>query len=399
MSIGGFGTQGIAVYCFSVLSTVLINDSRIFPGSLDHEIPRHEAGLLLLHLADHLLHVLRHAEDMVVPLADGLGILEPDAPVDLVDLAGQAALLYHLGGGVLGLLPVQAQQHAQGVEVDVGVQVGGGEEVVLDHGAGQDGGAVGGGGELVRLQALGELVDLGGVDEPVEEHLLQHGELVQAGGALVLVQPAQGAGPQGARGRQDGALDGHGQGVQPLLLGDGAAEADLVVGLAGGEELALGVVDAGLGELEVQLDGGVLDVEDDVLHLVEVRLGGGGVVDLEVVAHDADPHAGLVLVADAPLAALERDLGQHARRLGEVLVGLVAIGDQLPDLGGLLEEGGGLGRGRVEDVEGVGADLDPEVVVLPVAEGADEACEEGARVHDAEGLGEGLVGYCGEVGG
>ncbi|KUI57893.1 hypothetical protein VP1G_10994 [Cytospora mali] len=337
------------------------------PSRLHYEILRHKVGLLLLHLANHVLYLLCNSEDVVIPLADGLRVLEPDTLINLVDLSGKTALLDHLGGSILGLLSVQTQQHTQSVQVDV--------------------------------DALCELVDLGGVDEPVQEHLLQYAKLLQPHGPLILVQPAQRTGPCGPGRCQDGALDGHGQGVQPLLLGNGAAEADLVVRLAGGQELPLGVVDAGLRELEVQLHGGVLDVEDDVLHLVQVHLGRGRVVHLQVVAHNADPHARLVLIADAPLAALERDLGQHARRLGEVLVRLVPVGDQLADLGRLLEEGGGCGGGGVEDVEGVRAGFYPEVVVLPVAEGGDEGCEEGAGVDYAEGLGEGLVDYRDEVGG
>ncbi|CRK40485.1 hypothetical protein BN1708_016807, partial [Verticillium longisporum] len=71
-------------------------------------------------------------------------------------------------------------------------------------------------------------------------------------------------------------LDGHAQGVQALVLGNGGRQADVVVAGAGVEEVALGVVDAGLAEAEVEVEvAGVVGllvghVVHDVLELVDV---------------------------------------------------------------------------------------------------------------------------------
>ncbi|KAK1249206.1 hypothetical protein MKX07_002722 [Trichoderma sp. CBMAI-0711] len=362
---------------------------------------------------DHALDVLGQALDIGVPpphllaghdvgaaaalFARGLAaLLEPDGAVELVHAADEAALLNHAGRRLLGPGGVEAEQRAEGVEADVVVEARDAEQVVLDDGLCQDGGAVGRGGELVRLQALGELVDLGGRQQAVEEHLLEDAELGELGGALVLVEAAQDAAAHGSRGRQDGALDGHAQRVQALVLGDGREEADFVVALGGEEEVALGVLDAGLRQAEVQVEVRVRDGVHDVLELVDVDVGGRVVADLEVIAHDAHPHARLVLVRDFPLGAVERDLGEGLCGVEEVVVVLVRRGQQLVDGGRRVKVrrrlGGQLAQRAV-------ADVDPQLLVVDALEGVDEGGEEGPRGDEAGALAEEGVQDGVEVGG
>src|SRR3569833_1649549 len=120
---------------------------------------RETYGELRLQGIRDVLHLLGQALDVGIPLAHlladlflgaaanllarGFAALEPDEAVDLVDAVDEAAQLDHLGRGLLGLVAAQAQEHAEGVEADVAVEARDAQQVVLDDGLGQHGGAAG----------------------------------------------------------------------------------------------------------------------------------------------------------------------------------------------------------------------------------------------------------------
>ena len=74
------------------------------------------------------------------------------------------------------LLTGNFEEGAESLKGDVVVELARGEEVVLDDGVVEDGGAVGSERLLVTLEEALELGQLGALDQPVEVHLLQNVE-------------------------------------------------------------------------------------------------------------------------------------------------------------------------------------------------------------------------------
>ncbi len=226
---------------------------------------------------------------------------------------------------------------------------------MLDDRLRQHGGAVGRRGQLVRRQLLREPPHLVRRQQPVQEHLLQDPVLLHLRRAVVLVQSAQGPTPLRPRGREHGADDGRRERAQPLLLRQHGGQADGAVDLAGVEEAAARVQDARLRQGEQQLELGVLDLVQQVLGPVQVGLGAGRVVFLEVEAHDADPDLDLGVVGDGPLRRFELDALEDSGRGRVVFLLFVCVRQQFADHGVLFFEGDDAG---LEGLERVLADGD-----------------------------------------
>ena len=163
---------------------------------------------------------------------------------------------------------------------------------------------------LMRIQPRRELLHLFPPQQPIQEHLLEHPVLAHLPGPLILIQPGQAPRAGGARPREHGTRDRHRERVQPLVLIDGDIVGDGVVGGAGVEEAALGIQDAGLAELEVDVEGddavggggaGAGDAVQQVLGPVQVRFRRRRVVLLQVEPADPDPERHFLVLADLPL--------------------------------------------------------------------------------------------------
>src|SRR4051794_38073342 len=90
---------------------------------------------LSLQRVGDVLDLLRQALDVGIPpphllahndlgsaaalLPGCLAALEPDEAVDLIDAAHQAALLDHARRRLLGAVPIEAEEDAQGVEANI----------------------------------------------------------------------------------------------------------------------------------------------------------------------------------------------------------------------------------------------------------------------------------------
>ena len=66
-----------------------------------------------------------------------------------------------------------------------------------------------------------------------------------------------------------------------------------------------------------------------VLELIDIYLGGGRVVHLEVVSYDPDPCSRLLLVGDLALGAIQWNIGECFGSIEEVFILLVGSSNEL----------------------------------------------------------------------
>mmetsp|Transcript_38473 Transcript_38473/g.99932 ORF Transcript_38473/g.99932 Transcript_38473/m.99932 type:complete len:424 (-) Transcript_38473:205-1476(-) len=291
------------------------------------------------HVLDDGVDRLADAHDLLVPMLQLLGRhVKADDTRHLVDAALHALLQNHLRRHRLRFLGGHAQQRSQLGARDVVVQLAGGRQVVLRDGAVQHRGAVGQQRALVRRQRLRKRLHLRRPQDALQVNLLQEGEDRQPRAALVLVQRGEHAGALRARGREDGARDGRRQRLLEFALVHHLARhpqrlqlAQLVVARGGVQEAALGVQDARVADLVLQLQRLVLAAGHQEVGLLDEHLRVDGVVVLEVEHRDLDVFAQLVRRVRAARAAVEVDARQHLRRLGPVLARLQHLRQLLPD--------------------------------------------------------------------
>ena len=197
-----------------------------------------------------------------------LGILEVDEPVHLVDLALHALLANHLRRRLLCQLWVHPKELAQLRDRDVVVQLASAQQIVFDHRPAEDAHPILPlDAQLVGLEVCAEHLNLVGLEDALEVHLLQEGKHGKTRAPLVLIQRGQHATTLRPRGGQDGARDGTGEGRCKVSLSHLLARAhhepnlclrQIVVSQRRLGELALGIEDTCITRLELILQGIVL---------------------------------------------------------------------------------------------------------------------------------------------
>mmetsp|Transcript_36736 Transcript_36736/g.65768 ORF Transcript_36736/g.65768 Transcript_36736/m.65768 type:complete len:286 (+) Transcript_36736:167-1024(+) len=270
---------------------------------------------LLCHVVHDGVHPLAHLQNLLVPVLQLLRRhIEPNHPLHLVDAPPHSLLRDHPRRHRLCPLRRHPQQGSQLRTSDVVVELTGCGQIVLRHRAVQHRGAVRQLRALVRPQRLRERLHLRGPQYPLEVHLFQKREQRQARAALVLVQGGQHPRALRPGGGQDGARDRRRQRLLQLPLVHHLSGhlqrlqlAELVVSGGRLQKLALGIQNAGVTDLVLQLERFILATRHQKVGLLDEDLRIDWVVVLKVEHRNFDVFGELVRRVRAAHAAVEVD--------------------------------------------------------------------------------------------